>query len=105
MVPVPISSLLSPFLPLSPFPLFKRNIPVVPDILANAGGVVVSSFEWEQNLKGEKWSEKEINSKLENILDKEARGVLQKSRLLGCDLRKAAFVIALQRIQSALSES
>jgi len=73
--------------------------------IPNAGGVVVSSFEWEQNLKGEKWSEKEINSKLENILDKEARGVLQKSRLLGCDLRKAAFVIALQRIQSALSES
>src|SRR3990167_8262339 len=44
--------------------LFARGIQVIPDILANAGGVVVSTFEWEQNLKGEHWSEKEVLDKL-----------------------------------------
>ncbi|MDP2598989.1 MAG: Glu/Leu/Phe/Val dehydrogenase [Candidatus Liptonbacteria bacterium] len=82
--------------------LFKNKIPVVPDILANAGGVIVSTFEWEQNLKSEHWSEKDVFAKLQNILDSETDNVHKKSIELKTDLRRAAFVVALERIAKAM---
>src|SRR5258708_5936370 len=81
--------------------LFSRGIFVVPDILANSGGVIVSTFEWEQNLKGEHWSEKEVFEKLKMILDVEAKNVLARAKDLKTDLRRAAFVIAMERIEAA----
>ncbi len=84
--------------------LLKKNIFVVPDILANAGGVVVSYFEWDQNLKGEHWSEADVHNKLRTIMEKEAKGVWKKSLELKTDLRRAAFVIALERIGKALKK-
>ena len=79
------------------------NGPTTPeaDILANAGGVIVSTFEWEQNLKGEHWSEKEVLEKLQNILSVEALHVWNKAEELKTDLRRGAFAVALLRLDEA----
>lgn len=81
--------------------LFSRGIPVVSDILANGGGVIVSTFEWEQNLKREHWAEKDVLDRLQKILSTEALNIWQRSLALKTDLRRAAFVVALERLQEA----
>ena len=84
--------------------LFAGGIVVVPDILANAGGVTVSTFEWEQNLKGEQWSEEEVNTKLKKIMDEETETIWNKAKELSTDIRRGAFIIALERIEKAIDE-
>ena len=82
--------------------LLKKGVVVVPDILANAGGVVVSTYEWEQNLKGEHWSEKKVLDKLKKLLERESKSVWEMSKKLKTDLRRAAFTLALERLEAAL---
>lgn len=82
--------------------LYKKDIVVVPDILANGGGVTVSTFEWEQNLKGEKWNEDVVREKLKEIMERGSRTVYEKGQSLQTDLRKASFIIALERLQEAM---
>ncbi len=82
--------------------LFKKGIHVVPDILANAGGVVVSTYEWEQNLKKVHWSEKDVLARLRTLLKRESKNVWERSKKLKADLRRAAFALAFERLEKAL---
>lgn len=81
--------------------LLEKGIVVVPDILANAGGVIVSTFEWEQNFKGEQWGEDAVHAKLQKLLSQEAVHVYAVAHEYKTDLRRAAFVVALERLQGA----
>jgi glutamate dehydrogenase/leucine dehydrogenase len=78
--------------------LKERGVVVVPDVLANAGGVTVSYFEWEQNVKGEHWSEAEVLQKLEKIMVDSFNDVWNTKEKYGIDMRTAAFVRAVERI-------
>jgi glutamate dehydrogenase (NADP+) len=82
--------------------LHERGIVVLPDILANAGGVTVSYFEWVQNRTGLAWSLDQVNDGLAEIMARETRHVLDQAEELGTDLRTAAYVHALKRVAEAI---
>ncbi len=82
--------------------LNKRGITVIPDILANAGGVTVSYFEWVQNRSGLYWTLDEVNTKLESMMTKETKLVLEIAKKHKISLRTASYVHALNRIGDAI---
>jgi glutamate dehydrogenase/leucine dehydrogenase len=81
--------------------LNKRGVFIVPDILANAGGVVVSYFEWIQNLHREHWGEKQVNQKLEEKMIKAFKDVLKIAREYTVDMATAAYILGIKRIVNA----
>ncbi len=81
--------------------LQKNEVFLVPDILANAGGVTVSYFEWVQDLQSFFWSEHEVNQKLQAIMQRAFREVLTVARERDLPMRMAAYVQAVQRVAAA----
>ena len=81
--------------------LFDRGITVVPDILANAGGVTVSYFEWVQDLQSFFWGVEEITQKLEMIMNRAFAAVAEKADQHSCDMRLAANMLAISRVAEA----
>ena len=82
----------------------ERGIFLVPDILANAGGVTVSYFEWVQDLQSFFWSEHEVNQKLKAILSRAFSEVLKTHEERKLDMRMAAYVQAVSRVAGATRE-
>jgi len=81
--------------------LHARGCIILPDILANAGGVTVSYFEWVQNLQFYKWSLNRIRQELEAVLTHAFEAVWQEAKLHNVSLRTAAYMIAIRRVQRA----
>jgi glutamate dehydrogenase (NAD(P)+) len=81
--------------------LNERGIPVVPDILANAGGVTVSYFEWVQDLQRFFWEENEINNRLESIMTRAYRAMCNKAEEQQVSLRLGAYLLAVARVAEA----
>ncbi|EAU67376.1 glutamate dehydrogenase B [Stigmatella aurantiaca DW4/3-1] len=81
--------------------LEKRGVLVVPDILANAGGVTVSYFEWVQNLQHLAWEEDRVNAELERTVKESYERVTQIARSRKVSLRTAAFILAIGRVGKA----
>jgi glutamate dehydrogenase (NAD(P)+) len=81
--------------------LNAKGITVIPDILCNAGGVVVSYFEWVQDMQQLFWEEDDINHRLERIMLRSFHDVYDMSRNMAIDMRTAALVLAIGRVSDA----
>lgn len=84
--------------------LQRRGILVIPDVLANAGGVAVSYFEWLQNISGKKWSLGRVNRKLKELMEKAVEEIWERSRSYKVGFRTAAYILALERIWKSYSD-
>lgn len=78
--------------------LEDRGIILVPDIFANSGGVIVSYFEWVQNIQELTWEREKVNEMLENLMTKAFNEMLEESNKSKCSLRMAAYIVALRKL-------
>jgi glutamate dehydrogenase (NAD(P)+) len=81
--------------------LQEKGVIVVPDILANAGGVTVSYFEWAQNIQQFRWEEERVNTELKKTMSRAWQSVYERASLDGIPLRLAAFAIAVAKVERA----
>jgi glutamate dehydrogenase (NAD(P)+) len=81
--------------------LAQRGVTVIPDILANAGGVIVSYFEWTQNIQQFRWTEERVNEELEQRI-LAAYAAVRAGTADGRSFRDAAFAIAVERVARAI---
>jgi glutamate dehydrogenase (NAD(P)+) len=91
----------SPTTPAADQILHDKDVMVIPDVMANAGGVVCSYFEWVQNLQHFRWSEREVNDKLGGIMRKAFRDVSGRAKEEKLALRDAAYLVGIERVVEA----
>lgn len=82
--------------------LYKNKVLVIPDVLANGGGVTVSYFEWLQNLRRDYWSENDVNERLDRNITKAFLDVYETHEKYGVNMRKASTLLAVNRVVEAL---
>jgi glutamate dehydrogenase (NADP+) len=82
--------------------LEKNNVMLIPDVLANAGGVTVSYFEWSQGRSGEQWTADKVDNELRRVILEAYKGVRREARREGMSLRKAAFSVGIKRMLDAM---
>lgn len=80
--------------------LNEKGVIIIPDILANSGGVAVSFFEWYQNIHNEKWTKEEVFAKLKKKMELSAENIFQTSLEYKVSLREAAYIMALKRLEN-----
>jgi glutamate dehydrogenase (NAD(P)+) len=91
----------SPTTPTADAILNEKGVYIVPDVMANAGGVVVSYFEWVQNLQHFRWEEREVNDKLSTIMRRAYREVSARAKEEGIPLREASYEVGIERVVQA----
>ena len=91
----------SPTTPAADAILHDKDVYVIPDVMANAGGVVVSYFEWVQNLQHFRWDEREVNDKLGTIMHRAYREVSARAKEEGIQLREGAYLVGIERVVDA----
>jgi len=91
-----------PTTPLADLVLADKKVFVIPDILANAGGVTVSYFEWVQDRQGFFWNEQLVNKRLQEIMDESFDAVVEYAQAHSVNNRIAAYMLALDRVADAI---
>jgi len=91
----------SPTTPAADHILHDTGVHVIPDVMANAGGVVCSYFEWVQNLQHFRWSEREVNDKLGGVMRRAYRDVSARAKEEHISLREAAYLVGIERVVEA----